>query len=124
MSDSQPRGQRGRFGPADNPSDYDRYAMGDRDPAARAAKAQYERDRRAAASAGRDTTEDGPVIRVGTQFRGQEATALQGRLTELDVTQSEYVRDLILADLGIEDTRRRPAPRRQQADGKTEGQQR
>ena len=107
MSDSQPRGQRGRFGPAVKATDYDRYAMGDRDPAARAAKAAHERERRAAASAGRDTPEDGPVIRVGTQFRGQEATALQRRLTELDVTQPEYVRGLILADLGIQDTARR-----------------
>jgi len=154
MNDTRPRGQGGKWTPA-QATDLSRYAKGDRDQAARDAKAAYEREQRAQASsydieavqrywrgdrdqAARDANtayrrrqrthagEDTRQIRAGTSLSEQEASVLRARLGELGIYEAEYVRDLILEDLGIQDTARRPAPKRprRRQDGKTEGQQR
>jgi len=138
----------------DSPSDYSRYVMGDRDPAARAAKAERSRQDRAKASqaAGRGTPgdEDKRTIPVTLRLyqRGdkpvtfklshREAAALakhtddpaqyvknlladygiedtdtlNKRAADAWVTRSGFVRNLILDDLGIEDTARRTTRRR------------
>ena len=116
MSGTRKRDGRGRLLPADNPDDYTRYVMGDRDPAAMAAKAKRGREDRARASeaAGRSqvAAEDVWKIRVGTTVSERAAAILTERLAELGVSQSDYFRDLMYKDLGIEDTARRPAARR------------
>ena len=97
---------------------YRRYCQGDRDQEARDANAAYSRQQRAQAPEGMR------AFRVGTQLSKQDHAVLEARLRELDVTQSDYFRDLFYADAGIEDTARRPAPKRRRADSKTEGQKR
>ena len=107
------------------PTDYSRYAMGDRDPAARAAKAAHEREERAKASGaagrGRLAAEDVREVRAGTVLSERESATLKVRLAELGVSQADYFRDLMYKDLGIEDTARRPAARRA---NRTAGKQR
>ena len=125
MTEARKRDGQGRLLPADNPDDYTRYVMGDRDKAALAAKAKRGREDRARASeaAGRSrvTAEDVWKVRVGTTVSERAAAILTERLTELGVTQADYFRDLMYKDLGIEDTARRPATRRA---NRTTGKQR
>jgi len=151
MDEANPPQQRDEQG---RPSDYSRYVMGDRDPAALAAKAARSRQDRAKASkaAGRGTPadEDKRTVPVSLRLyqRGdrpvtfklsrREAAALDKRTDDraqyvkdllaeygiedtagLDkraadawVPRSSFVRNLILEDLGIEDTARRTARRR------------
>ena len=125
MSEARKRDGRGRLLPADNPDDYTRYVMGDRDKAALAAKAKRGREDRAKASEaaghGRVTAEDVWKVRVGTTVSERAAAILTERLAELGVSQADYFRDLMYKDLRIEDTARRPAARRA---NRTTGKQR
>ena len=130
MTEARKRDGRGRLLPADNPDDYTRYVMGDRDEAALAAKAKRGREDRARASeaAGRSRVTAGNArgIRAGTSLSERESAALKERLAKLGVSESQFIRDLVLGALGIEDTARRPAARRaNRATGKQreEGQQ-
>lgn len=108
------RDQRGLYLPNPEIDDYDRYAMGDRDPAARAAKAAYRRGERATASqaAGRGTPadEDKRTVTVTVRLSGREAAELDRHLG--DDTRSGFTRDVLLSALGIEDAARRPTRRR------------
>lgn len=125
MTEARKRDGRGRLLPADNPDDYTRYVMGDRDEAALAAKAKRGREDRARASeaAGRSRVTAGNArgIRAGTSLSERESAALNQRLDELGVSQADYFRDLMYEDLGIKDTARRPAQRRA---NRTAGKQR
>jgi len=81
---------------------------------------QGKRDRRAtAANAGQDVRS----IRAGTQLSERESAALIARLAELGVSGAEYIRGLILEDLGIQDTARRPAPKQPKNTQQRKGQQ-
>ena len=95
-------------------SDYNRYAAGDRDQAARDAKAAHERERRALASraAGRGTPadEDKRTVSVTIRLSAREAAELD-KQAGTD-TRSAFTRDVLLAELGVEDTARRPTRRR------------
>ena len=110
MSETRNRDGRGRLlpGPA---TDYSRYARGDRDQAARDAKAAHERDR---AARGRSVVAhaDKLTVRKSTKLTEGHAALVEARLAELGITEAEYVRDLILTDLDVTDTTRRSAPRR------------
>ena len=97
------------------PSDYSRYVMGDRDPAALAAKAARSRQDRAKASraAGRGTPNDDQdkrLIPVTIKLSQREAAELDRQAG--DDTRSAFTRDALLDALGIEDTARRTARRR------------
>jgi hypothetical protein len=108
------RDQQGKYLPNPDSDDYDRYAMGARDPAARAAKAAYRRGERARASeaAGRGTPadEDKRTVTVTVRLSEREAAELDRRTG--DDTRSAFTRDVLLAALGIEDAARRPTRRR------------
>ena len=134
MSDSQPRGQRGRFGPTGEATDYSRYVMGDGDQAARDAKAERERERAAAA---RET--------AGTQWPAEDdkwvlkrTIALSARVEAVidalrgDMPRGAWIREAVLEkaarDAGITveelDAVKRPVQRRRnyrerQQDGQT-----
>ena len=110
MSETRNRDGRGRLlpGPA---TDYSRYARGDRDQAARDAKAAHERDRAVAPASSIIYTAQ-LTVRAGTKLTAEHAAMLQARIAELGITEAEYVRDLILTDLDVTDTTRRAAPRR------------
>lgn len=108
------RDQQGLYLPNPETDDYDRYAMGARDPAARAAKAAYRRGERARASeaAGRGTPADEDKRTVTVTVRLSEWEAAELDSDRGDDTRSAFIRDALLDALGIEDTARRPARRR------------
>ena len=144
MGDTKPRGnqgprdEQGRW--AEDITDLSRYAKGDRDPAAREAKAQDMRERRAAAreaaGAERPATDD--------TWDRRHSIRLSARLEDIidalrgDTPLGAWIRDAAIERAAREsgvtaddlDTAKRPAQRRanyserQQADGTTEGQER
>ena len=106
------RDQRGRLLPG-NATDYSRYAMGDRDPAARAAKTADQQRRRAAARQAAGTAPAGEPLDVrlnvtlGPHDKPVAVRLTHGEAGHLDGqpgSRAGYVRDLLRRDHGITDT--------------------
>ena len=92
-----------------------RYWRGSRDSEAKKANTAYQRQHRATADP------DSWEIRAGTTISQNDSAALNQRLTELRISESDYIRDLIYGDLGITDTARRPAPRQPKRQQRKDG---
>ena len=108
MSETRKRDERGRLLPGPV-TDYSRYARGDRDPGARAANTQRKAGNRTPAVSIPD--EDKRTERVVTRLTGEHGALFKAKVAEAGITEADYLRDLILQDLGVTDTARRPAPR-------------